>query len=156
MHLTRYTDYGLRTLMYVGSHPHETISTTDLAKALRVSRHHLLKVVHRLCELGWLQAKRGPNGGISFVERSAGVTVGEVVRELENQLDLVECFSSESNTCPLLPACRLAPLLKRAQDAFLGVLDELTLGDLVARPAELRAVTTLLELPSTRHHQEAE
>jgi Rrf2 family nitric oxide-sensitive transcriptional repressor len=136
--------------MYVGSHPDETVSTADLARALRVSRNHLLKVVNRLCEVGWLHAKRGPRGGVSFAARSESVTVGEVVRTLERQLDLVECFSPQSNTCPLLPACRLAPLLRRAQEAFLAVLDEVTLGDLVARPAELRAVATLLDLPTSR------
>jgi Rrf2 family nitric oxide-sensitive transcriptional repressor len=146
--LTRYTDYGLRVLMLVASRPDETVSTTDLARALRVSRNHLLKVVNRLCELDWLQAKRGPSGGVSFAARSESITVGEIVRTLESQLDLVECFSPRTNTCPLLPACRLAPLLRRAQEAFLAVLDEVTLGDLVARPAELRAVTMLLETGS--------
>lgn len=150
MRLTRYTDYGLRVLMYVGSHPDETVSTTELARSLRVSRNHLLKVVNRLCELGWLHAKRGPSGGVSFSALSENVTVGEIVRTLESQLDLVECFSPASNTCPLLPACRLAPLLKRAQDAFLAELDGVTLSDLVARPDELRTVTSLPETSTTR------
>lgn len=131
MRLTQYTDFGLRTLMYVASHKQDPVTTAELARALNVSRNHLLKVVHRLCELGWLQTKRGPSGGVRFVPESASVRVGDIVRALESQMDLVECFALDSNTCPLLPRCRLAPLLRRAQDAFLAELDETTLGELV-------------------------
>lgn len=117
--------------MYVGSNRDDLVTTAQLAQALNVSRHHLLKVVHRLCELGWLRAKRGPAGGVGFASESASVSVGDVVRALESQLDLVECFALDSNSCPLLPRCRLAPLLQRAQDAFIAELDEVTLGELV-------------------------
>jgi Rrf2 family nitric oxide-sensitive transcriptional repressor len=133
LRLTQYTDNGLRVLMYVGNHRDAAVTTAELARVLGVSRNHLLKVVRRLCDLGWLQAKRGPSGGVSFAEASASLTVGEVVRRLESQLNIVECFDLESNTCPLLPHCRLAPLLRRAQQSFLAELDAVTLGELTWR-----------------------
>lgn len=133
MRLTQYTDNGLRVLMYVRNHRDAPVTTTELARVLGVSRNHLLKVVRRLCDLGWLQAKRGPSGGVTFAEASASATVGEIVRSLESQLDIVECFDLESTTCPLLPYCRLAPLLRRAQHAFMAELDAVTLDELTWR-----------------------
>ena len=131
MRLTQYTDYGLRVLMYVSCHRDDTVTTAQLAKVLGVSRHHLLKVVRRLIEQGWLHARRGPTGGVSFAADSGSVTVGEIVRTLETHLDLVECFAPDTNTCPLFPGCRLAPLLHRAQAAFLRELDAVTLQELM-------------------------
>lgn len=138
MRLTSHTDFGLRTLMYLASRPGERATTTEVAEALQIPRNHLLKVVQRLSELGWIEAKRGPAGGIRFADQTDRVTVGEVVRGLEQSLAIVECFRPESNRCPIDEVCRLAPLLHRARDAFLAELDEVTIGELVPRRGRAR------------------
>jgi Rrf2 family nitric oxide-sensitive transcriptional repressor len=130
MRLTQHADYGLRVLMYLASRPGEYATSADLAKTFGVSHHHLLKVVHRLCELGWVDAKRGPTGGVSFLPSTGDVTVGEVVRALEPQHALVECFDPTTNTCPMSGTCGLAPLLTRANEAFLRELDGTPLRDI--------------------------
>ncbi|MEW6272514.1 MAG: Rrf2 family transcriptional regulator [Thermodesulfobacteriota bacterium] len=140
MRLTQHVDYGLRVLMYLASRPGEYATSAELAKVFRVSHNHLLKVVHRLCELGYVDAKRGPTGGVSFRPSTADVTVGEVVRHLEPQHALVECFDPAVNTCPITRFCGLAPLLKRANDAFLRELDRTTLGELATPPGALRSI----------------
>ncbi len=132
MRLNSHTDFGLRTLMFLVSRPKEEwMTTAEIATALRIPRNHLLKVVHRMSELGWVESKRGPSGGVRFVAAAEHVTVGEVVRGLEQNLTLVECFTSETNRCPLDQVCRLAPVLHRARDAFLAELDEVVIGQLV-------------------------
>ena len=139
MRLTQFTDYGLRVLMYLESRDGERVTTEELARLFNVSWDHLLKVVRRLCELGYIEAKRGPSGGVRFIPATREVTVGEVVRNLEPQLELVECFDERTNTCPITPICRLAPLLRRAGAAFLQELDKGRIGDLMGRPNELRS-----------------
>lgn len=135
MRLTQHADYGLRVLMYLAGRPGEYATSADLANTFGVSHHHLLKVVHRLCELGWVDAKRGPSGGVSFHPSTGDVTVGEVVRALEPQHALVECFDPATNTCPMSGTCGLAPLLMRANEAFLHELDRTRLRD-IAAPAD--------------------
>lgn len=137
MRLTQHADYGLRVLMYLASRPGEYATSADLAATFGVSQHHLLKVVHRLCELGWVDAKRGPSGGVSFNPGTGDVTVGDVVRALEPQHALVECFAPETNTCPFSGTCGLAPVLMRANDAFLRELDGTRLRDIAASPEAL-------------------
>ena len=52
MRLTRYTDYALRTLIYVGLREPEQSSIAEIARAYRISENHLTKVVHQLGRLG--------------------------------------------------------------------------------------------------------
>lgn len=139
MRLTQFTDYGLRVLMYVGSREGQLVTTEEIAKLFAVSRNHLIKVVRRLCALGYVEARRGPQGGVRFLPATWDVTVGEVVRNLESQMALVECFDEATNTCPITSVCQLAGLLERASAAFLSELETARLSDLVARPAELRS-----------------
>jgi len=132
MRLTQFTDYGLRVLMYLASREGEHVTTQEIAALFDVSWDHLLKVVRRLCELGYVEAKRGPTGGVRFLPATREVTVGEIVRRLEPELVLVECFDERTNTCPLTPVCGLSPVLRRASAAFLRELDQVTVRDLMA------------------------
>lgn len=137
MRLTHFTDYGLRVLMYLASRDGERVTTAEISSLFDVSEEHLVKVIRRLSELGYVEPKRGPRGGTRFLPATREVTVGEVVRNLEPQV-LVECFDPKVNACPLTSICGLSPLLRRAAAAFLRELDEVRIGDLALRPAQLR------------------
>lgn len=147
MRLTQFTDYGLRVLMYLASREGDYVTTETLAMVFRVSQEHLLKVVRRLCDLGYIETKRGALGGVRFVSSTRDLAVGEVVRNLEPQV-LVECFDPETNTCPILAICGLSSLLKRGSDAFFRELDGVRIGDL-ARPSAMR---TTLPSPMSGSH----
>ena len=131
MHLNRQTDFGLRALMFLASRPNEWITTAEIAITLRISRNHLLKIINRMIELHWVEGKPGRSGGVRFVAATATVSVGTVVRGLEQSLALVECFNSDDNNCPLTPTCKLAPLLYKARNAFLAELDNVTISQLL-------------------------
>ena len=147
MRLTQHADYGLRVLMYLASRPGEYATSADLAKTFGVSHHHLLKVVHRLCELGWVDAKRGPTGGVSFLPSTGDVTVGEVVRALEPQHALVECFDPKTTRCPVNGMCRLKGVLGEALQSYYATLNLYTLRDLVSGPTRKRMADLLLNSP---------
>lgn len=123
--------------MYLGGQPDDRLTTAELADALGVAQNHLRKVVQRLSELGWVEARPGPSGGIRFAPKANEVRVGDIIRGLESHLAIVECMAPKNKPCPLESICRLAPLLQRARDSFLAELDEVTLGELVPRPREL-------------------
>jgi Rrf2 family nitric oxide-sensitive transcriptional repressor len=65
------------------------------------------------------------------------INVGWLIRRTEPHLNLVECFDSETNTCPIAPACGLKGLLRRAQQAFLDVLDAYSLDQILTRQSDL-------------------
>jgi Rrf2 family nitric oxide-sensitive transcriptional repressor len=144
MQLTLYSDYSLRVLVYLGLQPERLATISDIAKAYGISRNHLVKVVHHLGTLGWITTTRGRGGGMALALPADQINIGAVVRQTEPNFDLVECFDMQRNTCPIAPVCALKGALAQAQRAFLSVLDDYTLADVLGNRAEL---LTLLPMP---------
>ncbi|MCI4065197.1 Rrf2 family transcriptional regulator [Micromonospora sp. R77] len=130
MKLNRSTDMALRIAMLTAASPART-TVDELATRLALPRSHVAKVVQRLQHLGVLVTIRGRSGGVAFAEHAAELTVGQVVRAFEGDDEVVAC---EQPVCPLIAGCRLRGRLRRAQAAFLAVLDDTRLGDLVDDP----------------------
>lgn len=137
MRLTRHTDNALRCLIFLATHPERPATAAEIATRLRMSTDHLRKVIASLATLGYVHTQRGRAGGVLLGKPAERVRVGQVVRETEESFALVECFTPDTNTCPIAPACVLATTLDRALRAFLAVLDEVTLADLVRHPRRL-------------------
>ncbi len=147
MRLTRFTDYGLRTLIYLGS-----LGPRQLHSRRRggygISEHHLVKVVHQLGRLGLIRTTRGRGGGLLLGRPADQIRVGDVVRAMEEDLALVPCFAGAA--CAITPACRLKGVLNEALAAFLAVLDRHTLADLLEPNAgqDLAALLGIDPMPS--------
>lgn len=126
MKLNRSTDMALRIAMLTAASPART-TVDELATQLALPRSHVAKVVQRLQRIGVLVTIRGRSGGVAFAEHAGELTVGHVVRAFEGDDEVVNC---EQPACPLIAGCRLRGELRRAQAAFLAVLDGVRLGDL--------------------------
>ncbi|HEY1996046.1 Rrf2 family transcriptional regulator [Paraburkholderia sp.] len=137
MKLTDYTDYSLRVMLYLAVRGGGLSTIQEISDAYGISKNHLMKVVQRLGELGWVETVRGRNGGLRLFEHSGSLTVGEVVRKTESDFALVGCFSDERGVhrhCVIQSQCRLKGMLEMARHAFLSELDRHTIGEL-AEPA---------------------
>jgi Rrf2 family nitric oxide-sensitive transcriptional repressor len=132
MRLTAFTDYGLRVLMRLADDPAASLTTEALARELALSRHHLQKVVQALARAGWVATRRGAGGGFTLAVEPAALSVGAVVRRLEEPQPLVECFRADGGACRLTPRCALRHRLARAREAFLADLDRTSLADCLA------------------------
>ncbi|OOE37870.1 transcriptional repressor NsrR [Salinivibrio kushneri] len=139
MQLTSFTDYGLRTLIFLASLPEgELTNITEVTRLFGVSRNHMVKVINRLGQLGYIQTVRGKNGGIRLLQAPTAITVGQVVRDLE-PLELVNC---SAEFCHITPACRLKERLAKAKQAFLEELDACTIDALINDNRELMILLT--------------
>ncbi|WP_088105811.1 Rrf2 family transcriptional regulator [Halalkalibacter urbisdiaboli] len=138
MQLTAYTDYSLRLLLYLGSQDSgKRSSIKEIAEAYQLSTNHLSKIVHDLGKKGLIHTVRGRNGGIELALKPSDINVGAVVRQTED-LTLVECFDRELNQCVVSPSCFLKHVLYDATEAFLSVLDEYTLEDMLKNKEHLQ------------------
>jgi Rrf2 family nitric oxide-sensitive transcriptional repressor len=137
MQLTQFTDYSLRLLLYLSAHPNRLVPVEEVSRAYGVSRHHLVKVVQQLVDQQLVASTRGRGGGLRLNRAPADINIGALVRQTEPHLDLVECFNSRTNTCPIDRACGLKHVLGDAQRAFLDVLDRSVLADFLPRAPEL-------------------
>ena len=133
--LTTYTDYGFRLLMFVAMKKGALCTIQEAADAYAISKNHLMKVAYELGRHGLLETVRGRKGGLRLAKRPDQIRLGDVVRLMEDDLAMVECFTPKTNTCPISPICGLRSVLGEALDAYLEVLDRYTLADLVNRPA---------------------
>lgn len=138
MQLTMYTDYALRTLIFLAANP-EGSTVGEIAEAFGISRNHLVKVVHNLGRLGYIHTTKGRSGGISLARPAADIIVRDVVQDTEPGMDLLECFGDNSR-CPITPACRLKGVMMKARKAFLDVLSGYTIADMAANADELNAI----------------
>lgn len=133
MRLTTMTDYALRLLMFVGQRPERLCTIAEVAQAHGISEAHLMKVTHALGRAGFLHTVRGKGGGMQLAIEPAQINLGAVVRAIEPDFMLVECFE-RGTRCVLTGHCRLAGVISDALRAFLARLDACTLADLLAPP----------------------
>ena len=131
MRLTRYTDFAMRVLLYLGRHPDKLCSIAEVARAYGVSQNHLMKIVSDLVSAGYVESVRGRSGGIRLGRPPAEINVGALIRHTEDDFDLVGC-----GACIISPACGLTGVLDEALVAFMAVLDRYTLADVLARKGD--------------------
>ena len=131
MRLTSFTDYTLRTLIYLALRPDQLATIAGIADAYGISANHLMKVVHRLAVAGHITTVRGQHGGLRLAKPASAINIGEVVRRTEPDMALVACFD-DTQRCVIQDGCVLQHALTDALAAFLAVLDRYTLADLVA------------------------
>lgn len=134
MRLTQWTDYTLRVLMYCAATAgrEQPVTIAEIAEGYSISRSHLMKIVQELSARGLLETTRGRGGGIRLMKAPQDISIGEVIRWTETDFHLVECFEPDTNACRLAGQCRLQGVLGRALQAYLAVLDGVTLADIMA------------------------
>lgn len=134
MQLTQYTDYSLRVLIYLGLYPERRCTITEISDAYDINRNHLVKVVHSLSQDGWITTTRGKSGGMVLSFNPKQINIGAVIQGTEPHMNLLECFDNKCNTCPITSVCVLKHALYQARKAFMNVLSNYTLEDVLVQP----------------------
>lgn len=129
-YITSFTDYGLRTLMYVATRSEHTTSVKEIAEHYGISRNHLVKVVHRLSQLGYIETTKGKGGGIKIAKDTEKLRLGDLIEQLEPNMNTVECFA-KTNTCRITGSCQLKHYLFEATQNFINTMNKYTLADTV-------------------------
>jgi len=133
MRLTRLTDYSMRLLIHLAQHPERLCTIAEIAQVYDISEAHLMKITHQLGLAGWIETVRGKGGGMRLARAPKEIVLGDVVRSMESEFSLVECFATGGN-CMLTGNCGLTGVLEGALDSFMRHLDGYTLADILPRP----------------------
>ncbi|QFU25050.1 Rrf2 family transcriptional regulator [Shewanella eurypsychrophilus] len=146
MQLTRYTDFGIRTLMYLAIQPErETLfRISEITEVFELSPNHVSKIVHHLGKLGYLETIRGKCGGFRLGKSPQEINIGQLVRALENSLAPIDCSKPY---CRLTPSCQLKGVLAEAVTAYLAVLDQYSLADIASNRESLLKLLPELSIP---------
>ncbi|MCT6856326.1 MULTISPECIES: Rrf2 family transcriptional regulator [Bombella] len=153
MRLTLYTDYAFRVLIYLETQKDRLVSIGEIARVYGVSENHLVKVVHRLGQHGFIKTLRGRKGGLRLGRDAAEIYLGDVVRCTEDDLALVSCMRKDEAAagCILVGGCRLKQTLLKARFAFMDVLDSVTLADVTAPHERTILMDAVQEVIATPH-----
>lgn len=129
MKLTRFSDIGLRVLMYLARETRSpSVTVAEVAMQFEVPHNHLVKVVGALAKMGWIDAVRGRNGGIRLANSPDTLRIGTVLRVLEGDTEMVDCVGIG---CRLSGDCLLRNALKVGVEAFYAAMNQYTLADIV-------------------------
>lgn len=144
MRLTTLTDYAMRLLMYLAQRPDRLCTIAEVAGSYGVSEAHMMKVTHQLGLAGWIETVRGKGGGMRLAHAPQDISLGAVVRSMEPDFFMVECFST-GNTCVLTGACKLTGVIDGALRSFMDYLDGNSLADILPAQGDL-ATTQVIRL----------
>ena len=131
MTLSKFSDYAFRILILLGNNP-DTIFTVDsISQTLELSNHHIKKIVYKLATSGYIDSSKGRNGGLRLGKNPADINLGELLKITEDNLNIVECFSKENNTCNISSSCKLKGVIGTAINSFMDVFNNYTLADVL-------------------------
>ena len=131
MYLSKFTDYSFRILMYMGNNPDKLSTVDELSSILGLSTHHVKKIVYKLSTNNYILSLKGRNGGIKLGMDPKDINLGKLLEITEDNLDILECFSIENNTCSLNNCCKLKPIINDALESFKLELSKYTLDDIL-------------------------
>lgn len=137
MQLSLHADYSCRVLIYLAINV-DRCSIEEISNAYSISKNHLVKLVNQMGKMNFILTTRGRGGGIQLARPANQISIGDVIRKMEPNLDIVECFNSDTNRCPITGACGLKPWLKKATEDFLKALDEVSLEEAAGEQKKLK------------------
>ncbi len=153
MQLTLFTDYSLRSLVYIALKTWDKGNLTtikDISSDLRISNNHVVKVIHNLSRSGFIETLRGSHGGIRLARSPSEINLGDVVSATENFSCVLHCVHTE---CTFHQVCLFQGIMRRAATAFIKELSQNTLADLVS---ERDRLLSALETAPASAEQEGE
>jgi len=135
MHITYKGDYALKTLLYLTRiYGAEVVSIQQIAAQGDMPIKFLEQVIQLLKRGGFVESKRGVNGGYALARPAEKITLGEVIRFVDGPLEPISCVSSKSyGGCKDTGCCELRKVMFKVKQAVSDSVDHVTLADLAKR-----------------------
>lgn len=131
MNLSKFSDYSFRALIYLAKNQDKLCTVEEVADYLKISEHHLKKIVQKLGKTEYIQSSKGRNGGLKLGLNPKDINLGSILRITEDNLTLVECFSDDKCTCNLTDVCKLKVVFDNSLNSFIKELSKYTLEDII-------------------------
>lgn len=132
MKLSSKSRYGLRAMVYIAERG-EVVSLASVARDTATSEAYLEQLFSLLKKASLVKSVRGANGGYKLAKAACKITIGEIVRALEDELEIVDCISGE---CESKCNCISHRVWRTLYDAINNALDSITLAGVLSEDLE--------------------
>jgi Rrf2 family protein len=135
--LTAKGKYALKALIYLSTlEPGEKAQGLAISKAGNIPKKFLDAILGELRNAGVVFARKGPGGGYMLARAASDIKIGHVVRAIDGPLAPIGCASRSAyepcTDCKSVKACAVRFTMMKVRDAISGVLDRMTIADMVA------------------------
>ena len=127
MKISSKAHYGLQACFLLARANGKAVSAKELEKEIGVSCKYLERIMRTLTGAGVVKAVRGTQGGYYLVKSASETTAGDVVRALEDDLEIIGCV--KNGTCV---KCSSSAVWRKLYDGINAVLNSITLADMVS------------------------
>ncbi len=124
--------YALRMMLdMVLSDSNKPVRVKEIAERQEISEKYMEQIMSVLNKAGFVRSVRGPQGGYFLTRKPEEYTVGMILRLTEGSLSPVDCLEEGAPVCKRVDSCTTILLWRKLDDAIRGVVDHVTLQDLV-------------------------
>ena len=132
MRLSKFTDYSFRTLIYLANNRYKVCTVDALYVKLKISKHHLKKIVNILAKTDLIISNKGRTGGIKLGLDPEDINLGEVIKITEENLNIADCFKNNKCCSYIKPSnCKIKCIMTEALDSFINEFSKYTLQELL-------------------------
>lgn len=125
-------DYALKTVLELAlNYKQQLVSIPELAKKMDIPKKFLEQILLDLKRGGFVESKRGKEGGYFLAQSPAKITVGAILRFIEGPLEPIACVDDCYKGCADLPTCVFRPIFKKTAQAISTIVDQVTFDSLV-------------------------
>jgi Rrf2 family protein len=122
MQITRQSDYGIRSVLYLSRQPFKKISfVTEISEDYKIPRSFLAKILQKLVKAKIVRSYRGVKGGFSLAKQAKDITLLEVLEAIEGKLCLNVCLADKKR-CDFSKHCPVSSVWATAQARFMEIL----------------------------------
>ncbi len=124
--------YGLRAAIDLAQYSErEAVSISSIALRQNISEGYLEQLVAKLKKAGLVMSTRGAQGGYRLARPAAEISVGDVLRALEGNLDAVVCSAQTGEGCQGADLCVTKYVWQKINESITKTVDEIMLSQLV-------------------------
>ncbi len=127
MKISTKSRYGLKAVHYLAKHAEEVLPITKISADLEISQDYLEQLLRLLKKADIIQTTRGVQGGYALAKKPCDITVGEVLRVLEDNLQIVDCVAK----APCMKNCPTKDVWEKVYCAINETLDGITLDQMI-------------------------
>jgi Rrf2 family protein len=136
--LPKKNQYALRAILELAKHmDHGPVKISDIAAAQSIPLRFLEVILNQLKASGIVDSKRGFHGGYFLVKAPSHVSVGDVLRFLNRDLQAADCIACVSkSSCPFDGRCSFASMWIQVKQATFDIYDQTSFQDLIDREGQ--------------------